>query len=490
MNKILNKLKTFFKSSSTDNLYKSDGCVPLSKAIPFGLQHVLAMFVGNITPILIVSGIATLHGDFDTANAIRSAIFIAGLGTIIQLFPIWRIGSKLPIVVGVSFTFLGTVAMITSNYGFGVTLGSMMIGGLVIAVLGLFAKYWRRFIKPIVAAIVVLGIGLSLLAVGAQQFIGYSSGTIVKETVNGVVNSYYDFSIGWKFILVSVITLFTSILYQCIVKGVWKNLNIIVSILVGYCVSLIIHFTTGESFMNFSPLLEPFKDGINVTDFIDIPRFTDFTKIEFKIGPIISIVLIYIVAATEGIGDISALASTGLNREATEKEISGGLVADGLISTVSAMFGCLPLTTFSQNVGLVAQTKIVNRFTILMGAIFLILASLFPPIANLIQTIPEPVLGGCMIVLFASIIVSGMKMLGQVGYSSKNILILCVSLGLGFGITLIGEFIAGFKGEIGLNLQQVFSNPVANMFLISLIFSYIVPESINRDDDTQPSNAQ
>jgi len=470
MKKILNKFKEFFKSGTTENLYNLDGAVPLSKAIPFGLQHVLAMFVGNITPILIVGGVASLSG-IDMANSIRGAIFIAGVGTLIQLFPIWKFGSKLPIVVGVSFTFVGTLTMITSIYGYGTALGSIIVGGIIISILGLFAKYWRKYIKPIISSTVVLAIGLSLLAVGAQQFIGYNSGTIA--------NGSYDFSIGWKYILIAFITLLSSILFQCFVKGVWKNLNIIFAIGVGYIASLILHFSTGQTFMDFSALIQPFKDGITFTDFIDIPRFTDFSKIEFKIGPIISVVLVYIVAATEGIGDLSALTISGLNREATEKEISGGIAADGLISCLSGVFGSLPLTTFSQNVGLVGQTKVVNRFTLSIGAIFLILASLFPPIANFIETIPEPVLGGCMVILFASIVVVGMEMISKLGFTPKNIMVLSISLGLGFGITLIPEFLNGFSGNVGLTIKQIISNPVANMFLISLVLTYVLPEKLN-----------
>lgn len=473
--KKVSSFKNYFKDRNKDNVFQLDGVVPLRRAIPFGLQHVLAMFIANITPIIIVFSISNLtKGDpslSDAAalaiqsNAIRSAIFIAGIGTLIQLFPIWRIGSKLPIVVGISFTFVGALALVTAEYGWGAMIGAVMIGGLFIGILGLFAKYWRRFIKPIVSSCVVLAIGISLLSVGAQQFVGFNSSNVV-------VSGTYMFNEGWKHLLLASIALISSLLYSIFVKGTWKNLNILFGLGVGYIAALCI-----PGMVNFSNVFQ--YNG--VTSIIDVPRFVDFTKITFNINAIVVVCIIFLVATTEGIGDLSALASSGLGREPTEKEISGGLACDGFVSTLSAIFGSMPLTTFSQNVGIVGQTKVVNRFTIGIGALFLILASIFPPITALIQTIPESVLGGCMIMLFASIMVIGMQMISKCGFSTKNITIVSLSLGLGYGITLIPYFIDSIPSQLAI-IKLIISNPVANIFLISLILSFALPKKLDTLD--------
>lgn len=468
------EIKSFFKDNDKDNVFKLDGVVPLRRAIPFGLQHILAMFIANITPILIVFSVSNLMtGDSSLteemalaiqSNAIRSAIFIAGIGTLIQLFPIWKIGSKLPIVVGISFTFVGALALVTARYGYGAMIGSVIIGGLFIGVLGLFAKYWRRFIKPIVSSSVVLAIGISLLIVGAQQFVGYNA-------MNVGFTGVYDFSEGWKHLLLASIALISSLLYSILVKGTWKNLNILFGLGVGYVVALFI-----PGMINFGSVF----NYTGITSIIDLPHFVDFTKISFNLNAIVVVCIIFLVATTEGIGDLSALANSGLNREPSEKEISGGLACDGFVSSLSAIFGSMPLTTFSQNVGIVGQTKVINRFTIGVGALFLILASIFPPVTALIQTIPESVLGGCMIMLFASIMVIGMEMISKCGFTTKNVTIVSLALGLGYGITLIPEFINSIPEELAI-ISLILSNPVANIFIISLVLSFVLPNKLNND---------
>ena len=472
----IKRFRSFYESRSVDNIFRLDGAVSLNKAIPFGIQHVLSMFVANVVPILLVFAVANLTGNNIEAkdNAVRSAIFMAALGTTIQLYPIGRVGSRLPIVVGISFTFLGVLSLVAKTYGLGTMFLSVIIGGLVIGVLGLFAGKWRHFIKPIVSAMVVLGIGLSLLAVGVKDFIGY-------EAPGVVVDGVYQFDQGWPYLLVAFITLVAGILWQIFVKGVWKNISILVGLVVGYIVALC--FIPYNNMVDFSV----FKFD-SFTDFINVPR-PFFTVVsvswgDFNIGAILTVVLIYIVATTEGIGDISSLASAGLGRDATDREISGGIAADGFVSSIAGFFGTMPLTTFSQNVGIVGQTKIVNRFVIFQGAILLFLASFFVPVSRFLTTIPSPVLGGTMLMLFASIAIIGMQMLSKLGFTRKNVMTASLSLGLGYGITLVSEFTAGsnYPVEFVNYLMLVLQNPVANMFLIALILSYVIPESINNEE--------
>ena len=454
-------LKSFFKNASTDNLYSLDGCVPIHKAILFGLQHILAMFIANIAPILVVLSAVPIEG-INAANVIQNAIFIAGIGTILQLYPLWRFGGRLPIVVGVSFTFVGMLCYVGSVYGYGTMIGSLIVGGLFIAIMGIFAKYWKRFIKPIVSSSVVLAIGLSLLAVGGGYFASTSN---AAEAV---------FSpLSWQSLLVGTITLIACLLFQIFVKGTWKNLSTLFGIVVGYLVSLC--FPGAIDFSAF-----------NDVKVIALPQIYNFGLIRFDIRAILPVCLIFLVASTEGIGDVTATCKEGLGRLPTDREISGALACDGLVSATSACFGCLPLTTFSQNVGIVGQTKVVNRFTILLGAIIMILAGLFPPVAAAILTIPSPVLGGALVMLFASIVVTGFKMVAELGFTPKNILILTLSLGVGYGFSLI----TGFYSSLGSVAENILSNPVAMIFIISLILSFAIPDNFGKPKEETPKEEQ
>lgn len=189
-----------------DVIYSLDGKMPLAKAVPFGLQHILAMFVANITPILIVAGACGLS-EKDTAMIIQSAMIIAGIGTLIQLFPLWRIGSGLPIVMGISFTFVSIACVIGSQYGYGAIMGAVLVGGIVEGVLGLLAKFWIKIITPIVAATVVTAIGFSLLSVGAGSFGG------------GVGSEDFGSPQNW---ILGTVTLLCCILFNIFAKGFLK----------------------------------------------------------------------------------------------------------------------------------------------------------------------------------------------------------------------------------------------------------------------------
>lgn len=446
-----NSFISFFKNAKTENLYSLDGCVPVHKASLFGLQHILAMFIANIAPILVVLSAVPING-IDKTSVLQNAMFIAGIGTILQLYPIWRFGGKLPIVVGVSFTFVGMLIYVGVNYGYGTMIGSLIIGGAFIAIMGIFAKYWKKFIKPIVSSLVVLAIGLSLLSVGADYFAG-------GESTTNLVFSYCS----WQSLLLGTITFLACLLFQLFIKGSWKNLSTLFGIVIGYIVSLLFSIWN-EGALDFSAF-----ENIQV---FSLPQIYNFGEIRFDIGAILPVCLIFLVASTEGIGDVTATCKEGLGREPTDKEISGALACDGLVSTASACFGCLPLTTFSQNVGIVGQTKVVNRFTILLGSFILIIAGLFPPVAAAIQTIPYPVLGGALTMLFASIVVTGIKMFAELGFTPKNILILTIASGVGYGFSLV----SGFYSSLGPVAENILSNPVAMIFLLALILSFVIPD--------------
>ena len=427
---------------SMDNIYTLDGKVPLLRSIPFGLQHVLAMFVANIAPIMIVTGASGLSTQ-ETASLIQTAMIMAGIGTLVQLFTVWKLGAKLPIVMGISFTFVSVFCFVGPKWGYEAIIGAVLIGGVIEGLLGFFAKYWRKIISPIVSACVVTAIGFSLLSVGANSFAGGSGAA--------------DFGSAQNWIL-GTVTLVCCILFNIFAKGHLKQLSVLFGLAVGYTVAIFM----GK--VDFSAL-----EGVGI---VSLPRIMPYKPV-FNLSAIVSVTMIFLVSATETIGDTSAMTSTALGREATDKEISGSLACDGLISSLSACFGCMPITSFSQNVGLLAMTKVINRYTIATGAGILILAGIFPAIGAVLATLPEAVLGGCTIMMFGNIVISGLQMIGACGFSQRNITIAALSLSIGLGFTQVPDMFNIFPDII----RTIFAeNCVAVVFLTAIIMNLIMPK--------------
>lgn len=432
---------------SISNIYKLDGRVPIGKAIPFGLQHILAMFVSNLAPITMIAGAAKVPvTGAELGMLLQNAMFAAGIATMIQLYPLWKIGSRLPVVMGVSFTFVTVLSTISANYGYPAVIGAVLIGGLFEGTLGLFAKYWRKIISPIVAASVVTAIGFSLFTVGARSFGG------------GYATDFGSMSN----LLLGLITLATCLLWNMFAKGYLKQLSVLAGLIVGYVVAI---------FMGKVDLSMIMSGGI-----IALPHLLPI-KPEFHAGAIMSACIIFMVSAAETIGDTSALVAGGLGREITGEEISGSLACDGYGSFISGLFGCPPVTSFSQNVGLVAMTKVVNRFTIMTGAVAMILAGLFPPIGNFFASLPQSVLGGCTIMMFGTILTSGMQMIANCGFSQRNITIVAMALSIGIGFTTTSE--SGIWAGFSPVVQSVFSaNVVAVVFVVANIMNLILPKDM------------
>lgn len=434
--------------SSINNIYQLDGRVPVAKAIPFGLQHILAMFVSNLTPITLIAASAQpALTQAQIAILLQNAMFVAGIATLIQLYPIWKIGSRLPVVMGVSFTFVTVLSTVAANYGYPAVIGAVMIGGITEGTLGLLAKYWRKIITPVVAASVVTSIGFSLFTVGARSF-----GGGYNEDFGSAQN-----------LLLGTITLAVCLLWNVLSKGYLKQLSVLAGLVVGYIIAI---------FMGKVDLGSILSGGL-----ISLPHLLP-VKPEFHAGAIVSTCIIFLVSAAETIGDTSALVSSGLDREITGKEISGSLACDGYASTISSLFGCPPVTSFSQNVGLVAMTKVVNRFTIMTGAVCMILAGLLPPIGNFFASLPDSVVGGCTIMMFGSILTSGVQMIASCGFSQRNITIVSLSLAVGIGFTTASE--SGIWDIFPSIIQSVFAeNVVAVVFIISIVLSCILPENMD-----------
>lgn len=408
------------------------------------------MFVANLTPITIIAAAAKPEiSAADTGRMIQDAMFIAGIATLIQLFPIWRIGSRLPIVMGVSFTFVTILCTIAAEYGYPAVIGAVLVGGLFEGTLGLLARKIARFIKPIVSATVVCSIGFSLFSVGVRSFGG----------------GYTDDYGSANNLIVACFTLLISLVWMIKVKGPLRSLSVLAGLVAGYILAICL------GMVDFSGMF----DG----GFVTFPHFLLF-KPEFHVGPILSVCVIFLVSATETIGDTSAMVIGGLGRNIKDREVAGSIAADGFASSFSALFGCPPVTSFSQNVGLITMTKVVNRFTIMTGAMILVLAGFFPPIGNFFASLPQPVLGGCTIIMFGQILLSGIQMLAICGFSNKNVMIAALSLAIGVGSTASGE--SDIWNNFRPLIQDIFKeNVVAVVFVIALLLSFILPEDMNDD---------
>lgn len=395
-----------------------------------------------IAPLIIFS-VAVYQGEaftaIETARLLQNCMLIAGIGTLLQLYPIWKIGSGLPVVMVISFTFLAA-CLATASQDYGIMVGAIIVGGCFEGVLGLTAKYWRKIISPIVSACVVVSIGLSILNVGVSSF-GSSSAYPLGS---------------WQNLLVATITLAAALIFHTTLKGVAKQLYVLLGMVVGYAVSIC--FGMG--------------DTIRELGVIAVPQLFAF-KPQFQPGAILSFCLVFIVSAVEPIGDTTACYKGGLGRDIMADEISGSLCVDGFASALSGgVFGCSPITSFSQNVGLISMTHVVNRFTIMFGALAMILGGLFPPIGAFFTTLPNCVLGGCTVIMFGSIMMSGVCMMHDAGMDQRNTLIAATSICLGVGVTQAD----GFFNEPPSFIGDIFAgNMVAGVFVVGLILDLCLP---------------
>ena len=425
----------------------------------------MAMFVGNLTPVLLITGACALDGGLQL-QIIQNAMLMAGLITLLQIFTIGPVGAKLPIVMGTSSGFIGVCSGVASTMGQGiVTYGAIIfasfIGGLFETVLGFFLKPLRRFFPSLVTGTVVMAIGLSLISVGINSFGGGNN--------NGDFGSLPNLFVG-------TVVLVTIILLKHFTKGVTSTASILIGIVVGYIVCGIMGMILPTTYQYIDPNAQEtvtktcswVLDFSKVSDasWFAVPAFMPFgfSKDMIDLRAIIPIVIMFIVTAVETVGDTSCYyRRRSCKRSNLYKHVlSGSVICDGLGSSIAAFFGVLPNTSFSQNVGLIAMTKIVNLFAISTGAIFLVLCGLFPKLAAIIQMMPQSVLGGAAVMMFASIVVSGIQLVTKDGVSNRTVTIVSVALGLGYGL--------GANTEVLSNLPQ----------FVELIFggSGIVPAAI------------
>lgn len=412
--------------------YEFYGKMPLKQAIPLGLQHVLAMFVGNLTPLLIICGACGISGSEEFAHLqvslLQNAMFVAGVVTLVQLYAIGPIGGKVPIIMGTSSGFIGVFKSVADTMGggvatYGAIMGASIIGGLFEGVLGAFIKPLRKFFPSVVTGTVVLSIGLSLISVGVNSFGGGSSAKDFGSAEN---------------LLLALFVLIVILMVKHWTKGLTSNSAILIGIIAGYAAAVIMGLLLPNSGIT--------ADGAEYTkawvlnwnkvaeaSWISIPEFLPVKPV-FDVRAIAPILIMFIVTAVETVGDISGVIEGGMDREATDKELSGGVICDGIGSSFAALFGILPNTSFSQNVGLVTMTKIVNRTALASGAVFLILCGLIPKLGAIISIMPQAVLGGAAVMMFSSIVVSGIQLITKEHMTPRNLTIVSVALGVGYGM--------------------------------------------------------
>ena len=451
--------------------YSFEGEMPLGQAIPLGLQHVLAMFVGNLTPLLIIGGACGIMGGTEFVNLqislLQNAMIIAGIVTLIQLYGIGPCGGKVPIIMGTSSGFIGVFSSVVATMGSGVVaygaiMGASIIGGIFEGILGFFLKPLRRFFPSVVTGTVVLSIGLSLIAVGINSFGG---GFKTKD-----FGSMENLGLG---LFVLIVILF----FKHGTKGFFSSSSILLGIIAGYIAAFIMGMvlpTTGVTAkgVTFTKSWVLNWDKVANAGWFAVPDFMP-VDIIFDMRAIIPVCIMFIVTAVETVGDISGVMEGGLEREATDKELAGGVICDGLGSSFAALFGVLPNTSFSQNVGLVAMTKVVNRFALATGAIFLILCGLIPKLGALVSIMPQSVLGGAAVMMFSSIVVSGIQLITKEKLTPRNLTIVAVALGVGYGMGANPGILAHAPAAIKLIFGGSGIVPAA---LVAIILNIVLPQ--------------
>ncbi|MGH4138988.1 uracil-xanthine permease family protein [Clostridium sp.] len=403
-------------SNQKSLLFQYDGMPSIKEIIPLGLQHVVAMIVGCVTPALIIAGVANLTAA-DKILLVQSSLFFAGIATLIQIFPLGKvIGSRLPVIMGVSFAYVPTLAAITGEFNIATVFGAQIIGGIVAIIFGIFLKKLIKFFPPLVTGTVIFAIGLSLYTVA------------IKYIAGGVGSPTFGSPLNWA---VAMITLGVVVFLNFFTKGTLKLASILIGIIVGYIIAM---FLGMVSF-----------DAVTSAGLFQAPKPLYF-GISFNATAIISMAIMYIVNSVQAIGDLSATTGGGMDRSPTHKELSGGIIGSGFSSIIGALFGCMPTATYSQNVGIVITNKVINKWVFAFASFVVILAGLIPKFASLLTTIPQCVLGGATISVFATITMTGVKMIASSNLTMRNSAVVGIAVALGIGIVQVPDAFALFPG--------------------------------------------
>lgn len=432
------------------SIFELNGIPRVGEALPLALQHVVAMIVGCVTPAIIVSGAVSGGGlsSSDQVILIQAALVVAAISTLIQLFPIGRgklaIGSGLPVIMGVSFAYVPSMQAIAEGYGVATILGAQVVGGVVAIVMGLLVKQIRVFFPPLITGTVVFTIGLSLYP------------TAINYMAGGTGNEDYG---SWQNWLVAFLTLAVVTVLNHFGKGIWKLASILIGIIVGYILSI------PFGMVDFSSVGEA---GI-----FQLPKFFHF-GIHFEISACVAIGILFAINSIQAIGDYSATTIGAMDRTPKDEELQNGIVAYGITNIIGAVFGGLPTATYSQNVGIVTTTKVINRWVLGLAAVILGIAGLVPKFSAILTTIPQCVLGGATVSVFASIAMTGMKLVASAEMDYRNSSIVGLAAALGMGVSQATEALSTFPDWVTTIFGR---SPVVLATLIAVLLNIILPKT-------------
>ena len=423
---------------------------PMGQAVPLGLQHVLAMFASNVTPSIIVAGAAGLaFGSAEQIYLIQMAMLFAGVATIFQTMGFGPVGAQMPIMQGTSFAFVGVLAGISATQGLGVALTACIIGGLIHFALGSVIGRIRFLFPPLVTGLVILAIGLYLIPVGIKYAAGGAADFQMAAESFGSLKHW----------TVALTVIIVALLFKFKTSGALSNAAILIGLLAGYAAAAMLGMVSMAGFQKAS-----WVTSIQVLPY----------GFEFSLGAVIAVTLVSIVSAVETVGDASATAKAGAGRDATDAEIAGATYADGLGTAVAGVFGGLPNTSFSQNVGIVGMTGVMSRHVVTIAGVIMVICGLLPKIGALIASMPLPVLGGGVIVMFGMVAAAGMNVLSEVKMTRRNMVIIAISLTAGLGLNLVPTAVQYLPGI----WKTLATSAVAPTAFLAIVLNQILPEDM------------
>lgn len=435
------------KQNNYASVFDLNGIPKFTQALPLALQHVVAMIVGCVTPAIIVAGVAGLSAP-DKVILIQSALVVSALSTLLQLFPIGkpgilRLGSALPVIMGISFAYVPSMQAIAENFDISAILGAQIVGGIIAIIVGFNVKRIRRFFPPLITGTVVFTIGLSLYP------------TAINYMAGGVGSPTYG---QWQNWFVAMITLIVVTVLNHFSKGFLKLASILIGIIVGYIVSGFFGMLSFSSIAQASvfQLPQPFHFGIT-----------------FEASSCIALGLLFAINSIQAIGDFSATTIGSMDREPEDSELQGGIVGYGVSNIIGAMLGGLPTATYSQNVGIVTTTKVVNRFVLGGTAVILLVAGIIPKFSAMLTTIPQCVLGGATVSVFASIAMTGMKLVTSEDMNYRNTSIVGLAAALGMGVSQASASLANFPAWVVTIFGK---SPVVIATIVAVLLNIILPK--------------
>ena len=431
---------------TSDELFILDGKPSLGQTVPLALQHIVAMIVGCVTPAIIVAGVAGLS-EQDSIILIQAALVMSAISTLLQLFPFkfgkFRIGSGLPVIMGISFAYVPTMQAIAGSFDVATILGAQIVGGIIAIIVGIFIKQIRKFFPPLITGTVVFAIGLSLYP------------TAINYMAGGVSSPSYG---SWQNWTVAFITLIIVTALNHFGKGIFKLASILIGVIAGYVVAMMF------GMVDFS--------SVASASWFQFPSPLHF-GIKFEASSCVAIGVLFAINSIQAIGDFSATTTGGLDRMPTDEELNGGILAYGCSNIFCALFGGLPTATYSQNVGIVGSTKVVAKRVFRTAAIVLLIAGLVPKFSSVLTTIPYCVLGGATVSVFASIAMTGVKLITAEPMTYRSTSIVGLAIALGMGITQANAALATFPAWVTTIFGK---SPVVVATITAVILNLILPK--------------